>query len=98
MSMYRSYFLKAGFYAKKGNENGENDKKVYIRHDENGGIYAVLQDDRKGVKLIVNREEYFFNNFDKLDSFLSRLRHRQDSFMKVLRRKSLSRQLRRLDL
>ncbi|MFW9827673.1 MAG: hypothetical protein ACFFEY_08780 [Candidatus Thorarchaeota archaeon] len=99
MSMYRSYLLKNNFWAKKGNEKFHEGEKVFIKHDtEVGGIYAIIQNDRKGVKIIANNREYFFNNFDKLDSFLTRLQQRKDDFMKILRRKNISQKLRMLDI
>ena len=100
--MYRSYLLKNQFWAKKGNEKGNdsNGEKIFIKHDsEIGGIYAVINiNERKGVKIIVNGEEHWFNNFDKLDTFLSRLKQRENDFMKILRRKNISNKLRTLDL
>jgi len=102
MSMYRSYLLKNDFWAKKGNEKGFNSEseKVFIKHDsEVGGIYAIINNpERKGVKIIVNGDEHWFNNFDKLDSFLGRLKRSEDDFMKILRRKNLSKRLRTLDI
>ena len=100
MSMYRSFLLKNDFWAKKGNEKDFNSsEKVFIKHDsEVGGIYAIINTERKGVKIIVNGEEHWFNNFDKLDSFLGRLKQREDDFMKILRRKNLSKKLRTLDI
>lgn len=100
MSMYRSYLLKNQFWAKKGNEKGENeDMKVFIKHDsEIGGIYAIITSEHKGVKIIVNGKEHYFNNFDKLDTFLSRLKQRENDFIKILRRKNISQRLRTLDL
>ena len=101
MSMYRSYLLKNQFWAKKGNEKDDKleSEKVFIKHDsEVGGIYAIINTERKGVKIIVNGEEHWFNNFDKLDSFLGRLKQREDDFMKILRRKNLSKRLRTLDI
>ena len=101
MSMYRSYLLKHDFWAKKGNEKvGKLEgEKVFIKHDsEIGGIYAIINTERKGVKIIVNGEEHWFNNFDKLDSFLGRLRQSEVDFMKILRRKNLSKKLRTLDI
>jgi hypothetical protein len=103
MSMYRSYLLKNQFWAKKGNEKGEegnNREKVFIKHDsEIGGIYAIINNsDRKGVKLIVNGEEHWFNNFDKLDAFLSLLKQRENDFMKIIRRKSMAKRLRTLEI
>lgn len=101
MSMYRSYLLKNGFYAKKGNEKDpEISEKVYIKHEMAvGGVYAIIQtNEKKGVKIVVNGEEHFFNNFDKLDSFLNRLKQEQDDFMKILRRKTISRRLRTLEI
>ena len=102
MSMYRSYLLKNQFWAKKGNEKNDNleGEKIFIKHDsEIGGIYAIINNnERKGVKIIVNGEEHWFNNFDKLDSFLSRLKQKEDDFMKILRRKNISQRLRTLDI
>ena len=102
MSMYRSYLLKHDFWAKKGNEkDGKLEgEKVFIKHDsEIGGIYAIINNsERKGVRIIVNGEEHWFNNFDKLDSFLGRLKQSEVDFMKILRRKNLSKKLRTLDI
>lgn len=100
--MYRSYLLKQDFWAKKGNEkDGKSEgEKVFIKHDsEIGGIYAIINNnDKRGVKIITNGEERWFNNFDKLDMFLSRLKQNEDDFMKILRRKNISRRLRTLEI
>ncbi|MBD3337506.1 MAG: hypothetical protein GF353_00265 [Candidatus Lokiarchaeota archaeon] len=99
--MYRSYLLKNNFYAKKGNETRRNpdEPKVFIKHDENiGGIYAIVENDNKGVKIHANGEEHFFNNFDRLEVFLNRLKRTQDDFVKILKRKNLSKRLRTLDI
>ena len=102
MSMYRSYLLKNGFWARKGNEKEENynREKAFIKHDEYmGGIYAIIQEgEKRGVKILVDCDEYFFNNFDNLDNFLNSLTHKQDDFIKILKRKNLSKQLRRLEI
>jgi len=101
MSMYRSFLLKNNFWAKKGNEkDGKFEgEKVFIKHDsEVGGIYAIINTERRGVKIIVNGEEHWFNNFDKLDSFLGRLKQSENDFIKILRRKNLSKKLRTLDI
>ncbi len=99
MSMYRSYLLKNNFWAKKGNEKDPGVEKVFIKHDlEVGGIYAIILNDRKGIKMIVEGKEYYFNNFDKIDSFLTRLQQRKDDFMKILRRKKISQKLRLLEI
>ena len=99
MSMYRSYFLKNNFWAKKGNERDPNGEKVYIKHSLSGGVYAIIkQGESKGVKIIYDGLEYFFNNFDKLDTFLNRIEQQQDNFMKILKRKNLSRRLRTLEI
>lgn len=96
--MYRSYLLKNNFWAKKGNEKDPNAEKVYIRHDINGGTYAIIQKrPERGVKVITNGEEHFFNNFDRLDHFLNNMRQ-ADDFSKILRRKTISQKLRRLDI
>jgi hypothetical protein len=98
--MYRSYLLKNQFWAKKGNEKSDDMEKVFIKHDsEVGGIYAIINNnDRRGVKIIVGGEEHWFNNFDKLDTFLSRLKQSEDDFMKILRRKNISKRLRTLEI
>jgi hypothetical protein len=96
--MFRSYLLKNDFWAKKGNENN-NQEKVFIKHDSNvGGIYAIIQKDNRGVRIIADGEEYFFNNFDKLDLFLNQLSHKKDNFMKIIKRRNLSNKLRTLDI
>ena len=99
MSMFRSYLLKNEFWAKKGNEKG-NSEKVFIKHENGVGIYAtILQNgDKRGVKIAVDGMEHFFNNFDKLDQFLTSLRHKQDDFMKILRRRTISRKLRQINI
>ena len=100
--MYRSYLLKNDFWAKKGNEKNPNtDHKVYIKHNEVvGGIWAIIQNkaERKGVKIVVEGQEHFFNNFDKLDAFLNRLEQRQQDFMKIIRRRNIGQRLRMLDI
>ena len=101
--MYRSYLLKNNFWAKKGNEKEDlvNKDKVFIKHDESvGGIYAIIQEggDNRGVKIIASGEEHFFNNFDNLDMFLNGLTQRQDDFIKILKRKNISKRLRKLDI
>ena len=101
MSMYRSYLLKNQFWAKKGNEKSDSNEKekIFIKHDsEIGGIYAIINAEHKGVKIIVNGEDHWFNNFDKLDNFLSRLKQSENDFMKILRRKNMSSQLRHLEI
>lgn len=97
MSMYRSYLLAKGFWAKKGNK-GNEDKKIFIKHDsEMGGIYAIVEKQKKGVKILNNGEEYFFDNFDRLDVFLNQLQQKQSNFMKILKRRDHSKKLRTLD-
>ncbi|TFG08894.1 MAG: hypothetical protein EU539_01110 [Promethearchaeota archaeon] len=101
MSMYRSYLLKNGFFAKKGNESGKVANKVFIKHDLNvGGIYAEILENgvKRGVKIMVDNEEHWFNNFDKLDIFLSQLAQKQDDFVKIIKRKNISNQLRLLEI
>jgi hypothetical protein len=96
MSMYRSYLLKNEFWAKKNC----TDDPVYIKHDNNGGIYATIihNDQSKGVEIMVDGDKFFFNNFDKLDFFLNEISHRQDNFVKILKRKNISQKLRKLDI
>jgi sugar-specific transcriptional regulator TrmB len=102
MSMYRSYLLGKNFWARKGNErnDGTNQKKVFIKHSQNaGGIYAIVEPKgQRGVKIIANGQEKFFNNFDKLDRYLNKLERRENDFMKILRRKNISKKLRTLDI
>ncbi len=101
-NMYRSYFLKNGFYAKKGNEKSATSEKVFMKHDENvGGIYAIVENGaRKGVRLVVNGRPQFFDNFDKIDEFLSRLsqQNQQNDFVRIMRRRDVSKQLRMLEI
>ena len=98
MSMYRSYLLKNSFWAKKGNEKSLNGEKVFIKHDLNGAVYAILQPEQKGVKIIADGQDYFFNNFDRLDMFLNQQRIQQQNFVKIVRRQNISKQLRMLDI
>lgn len=95
MSMYRSYLLKNDFWAKKN-----SNEQIYMKHDQYGGIYAtILQgEDKKGVQIMVDGEKFFFNNFDKLDFFLTKISQRQDNFVKILRRKNISQKLRKLEI
>ncbi|MEJ2249982.1 MAG: hypothetical protein P8Y70_16385 [Candidatus Lokiarchaeota archaeon] len=98
MSMYRSYLLKNDFWAKKGNLKS-NKEKVFIKHNSSvGGIYAIIQQENRGVKIIADGEEHFFNNFDKLDMFLNKLDQKRNNFMKILKRRDMSKELRRLEL
>jgi len=101
-SMFRSYLLKNNFWAKKGNEKGpESAEKVYIKHSPSiGGIWAIIQNspERKGVKIIAEGHEYFFNNFDKLDAFLNRLEQKQNDFIRLVRRRDISHKLRTLEI
>jgi len=97
--MFRSYLLKNDFYAKKGNEKNPNGEKVFLRHDLSGPIYAIVpskSEVRRGVKIIANGQEFWFDNFDKLDFFLTKFQQNEDSFQKMLKRKTISKQLRTL--
>ncbi|TXT59969.1 MAG: hypothetical protein BAJALOKI2v1_150059 [Promethearchaeota archaeon] len=94
MSMYRSYLLKKNFWTKKNSQ-----ERVFIKHDsEVGGIYAIIDENNRGVRILINGEEHFFNNFDKLDLFLNKIHQRKDNFMKILKRKNISSKLRKLDI
>ncbi|MFO8018051.1 MAG: hypothetical protein R6U96_05405 [Promethearchaeia archaeon] len=97
MSMYRSYLLSKNFWARKGNENNDGETRTYIKHSQNaGGIYAIIEPNgQRGVKIIADGHEKFFNNFDKLDRYLNRLERRENDFMKILRRKTISKKLRK---
>ena len=80
-------------------DDSDDSDKIFIKHDsEIGGIYAIINAEYKGVKIVVHGEEHWFNNFDKLDNFLSRLKQSENDFMKILRRKNMSSQLRRLEI
>ncbi|MCP6718694.1 MAG: hypothetical protein KJI71_00495 [Patescibacteria group bacterium] len=92
--MYRNYLLKKQFWAKK-----KADYLTFIRHDpHNGGIYAKIKFDPKGVDITVNGETNFFNNFNKLDEFFAKLEHSQNEFQRILNRKLMSRKLRQLEI
>ena len=93
-SMFRNYLLQNNFWAKKG-----ADCNVYIRHDSaNGGIYAIIKTDPRGIEITVNSETLFFNNFDELDGFLANINHTHNEFQRILTRKSMSRKLRTLEI
>lgn len=99
MSMYRSYLLKREFWAQPRND-GEK-PTCYVKHDvRTGGIYAYLRN--RGVKIRVNDEERYFNNFDELDRYLDRLnvstREDTSEFMQILNRRSTSKTLRKIPL
>jgi hypothetical protein len=92
--MFRSYLLKNNFWAKKG-----RNKTVYMKHDINiGGIYAYLEN--RGVKLVAQGRDYFFDNFNELDFFLNRLtlNTQNDDFSKVLKRRNMATALRTLPI
>jgi len=92
--MFRSYLLKNDFWAKKG-----RDRTVYMKHDINvGGIYAYIEN--RGVKLIVQGRDYFFDNFDNLEFFLNRLNNnsQNDDFTRVLKRRNMENALRTLSI
>ena len=94
VSMFRNYLLQNNFWAKKG-----ADCNVYMRHDSaNGGIYASIKTDPRGVEITVNGEKQFFNNFDELDGFLANIDHSRNEFQRILTRKSISRKLRTLEI
>lgn len=95
--MWRSYLLKKDFWAKKGNEQDITGEKIYIKHDLNGPIYAVIKPNERGCQFIADGESHFFSNFDKADNFLNRFNKMQEDFIKIIRRKSLSQKLRTLE-
>jgi hypothetical protein len=96
--MYRNFLLENNFWAKKGNK-GSKDKKIFIKHDPVvGGIYAIIEKNNRGVKIVANGKSFFFNNFDKLEIFLNQLKQRQSDFQKILKRRSFSNKLRTLDI
>lgn len=96
MCMYRSYLLKNGFWPKK-----KSNSEIFLKHDQNiGGIYAIIQRRgfEKGVKVIVSRKEYFFDNFDDLDMFFMRLHASQTEFDRIIKRKLIGKRLRQIPL
>jgi hypothetical protein len=97
--MYRSYLLKNDFWAKKGNEKNSNMEKVFIKHENGVGIYAtILHGEKRGLKITVDGQEKFFDNFDKLDMFLNTIQQKQNDFLKILRRRTISHKLRMLNI
>jgi hypothetical protein len=97
--MFRNYLLKNDFWAQPRKDGKK--PTCYVKHDvRTGGIYAFLK--RRGVKIRVNNEERYFNNFDELDRFLDQLHlsNREDNseFMQILNRRSTSETLRQLPL
>ena len=66
-----------------------------MKHEHDvGGVYAIIDNERRGVRIIADGEENFFDNFDKLDVFLNNLKHKEDDFVKIIRRRTISSQLR----
>ncbi len=98
--MYRNYFLKQGFFAKKGNEQDPNVEKVFIKHEPKvGGIYATIKTgEKKGVNIVTDGQKEFFNNFNDIDLFLANLKLKQENFVKILKRKDISQKLRLLEI
>ncbi len=94
--MFRGYLLKRGFWSIKGNQ------KILLKHDiKIGAIYAKICNiqEKKGVELTVNNKiRVFFNNFDDLETFFHQLDNHESLFSKILRRKEMSQQLRKLKL
>lgn len=98
-SMYRKYLLKRDFWAVP-KKNGE-EPNCYVKHDVNvGGIYAYLK--HRGVKITVQGESRYFNNFSELDQFLDQLRmstrSENSEFMAILNRRTTSKLLRQIPL
>jgi len=71
-----------------------------MRHNPtSGGIYAtIIKTETKGVEITVNGETQFFNNFDKLDGFFANIDHPHNEFQKILKRKLMSQNLRKLEI
>ncbi len=95
--MYRKYLLKRDFWAVP-KKNGD-EPNCYVKHDvQIGGIYAYLR--HRGVKITVNGESRFFNNFNDLESYLDQLRlsTRNDTseFMAIINRRSTTKLLRQI--
>ena len=65
--MYRNYLLNNGFWTKK-----RSNSEIFLKHDLNiGGLYAVIQKEgfNRGIKIIIRRKKYFFENIHKGDFF-----------------------------
>jgi len=98
-SMYRKYLLKRDFWAVP-KKNGE-EPNCYVKHDVHvGGIYAYLK--HRGVKISVQGETRYFNNFSDLDQFLDQLkistRSENSEFMAILNRRTTTKLLRQIPL
>ncbi|MCF2140296.1 MAG: hypothetical protein K9W44_09610 [Candidatus Lokiarchaeota archaeon] len=98
-SMYRKYLLKRDFWAVP-KKNGE-EPNCYVKHDVNiGGIYAYLK--HRGVKITVQGETRYFNNFTDLDQFLDQLklstRAENSEFMAIINRRTTTKYLRQIPL
>jgi hypothetical protein len=100
--MFRKYLLKRDFWAvPKRNGDAPN---CYVRHDiKVGGIYAYLEN--RGVKIVNNNEEQFFNNFDELDRFLDKMSmnatrsgNETSDFLAILNRRMTSNLLRKIPM
>src|SRR6056297_3335072 len=99
MCMYRNFLLDRGFWASPRKADG-NQPKVYMKHDSTiGGIYAYLQ--HRGVKIVVDEESRFFNNFDRLEEYLEQLylnsknpSNQSSNFYRILNRRDTSKLLR----
>ena len=74
------------------------EKRIPYRRVMKQAIGRVNRAGAKGVKIIVEGHEHFFNNFDKLDAFLNGLEQKQNDFMRIVRRKNISQRLRMLDI
>ncbi|MFX1570404.1 MAG: hypothetical protein ACFFCV_18740 [Promethearchaeota archaeon] len=96
MCMYQNYLLENGFWSKK-NTNSQ----IFLKHDEDlGGIYAIIKKEgfNKGIEIIFGEEKHFFTNFSSLDSYFDKLQASRREFKLILRRKSISNKLRKLEL
>ncbi|MFX1569032.1 MAG: hypothetical protein ACFFCV_11775 [Promethearchaeota archaeon] len=94
--MYRNYLLEKGFWPKK-----KTNSQIFLKHDPNiGGIYAEIQKDgfNKGIKIIIREKEYFFTNFDNLDTFFDQLQTCHTKFKHILNKKLTGNKWKKLEL
>ena len=97
--MFRRFLLKNDFWAQPRRDGQK--PTCYVKHSVKvGGIYAFLQP--KGVKLRVDDDERYFNNFDDLEGYLERLnlnaKDTSNEFMHIINRRTTTKALRQIPL
>ncbi|MHA1680675.1 MAG: hypothetical protein ACTSUE_06690 [Promethearchaeota archaeon] len=72
VGMFGKYLRKeAGFWRIKSNAAG---MICYCKHSAKyGGIYAYIEPGKNGVKIITGGKSHYFDNFNSLSAFLSKL-------------------------